>query len=332
MPEARCIIHVGSHKTGTTSIQSALSENREQLLRSGCVYPSWGKKGLNHNDLAHHLAVCADEELAVMRDHLRASISDASQFLLLSAEELSTRISNPDPWSNFCDGFYWENRRRYLEKLRQVLHDFRPIEVCVSYRNHEEYAHSLYSTKILSGKVATSFSEFVVDCRPIFDYLRQVDVLRSVFGTVRLDAYESSSDSLRTGFIESLGLVVQTHATKRLNQTPALVWIAWIADSLNDPSKVAERKLRTQFCKADAHQELIADCRLESLWRDEHQQLEFFEHCTQPSGLNLPGKRRLAVCWDQAEMSARFEALEQSFEAWRARQAGKGRRWFHFWK
>jgi hypothetical protein len=36
----RLVIHVGPHKTGTTSVQSTLHANRQALLRQGVLYPS----------------------------------------------------------------------------------------------------------------------------------------------------------------------------------------------------------------------------------------------------------------------------------------------------
>jgi hypothetical protein len=44
-----CYIHVGPHKTGTTSIQWFLQENREELLKHGYFVPeSESKRGAHH--------------------------------------------------------------------------------------------------------------------------------------------------------------------------------------------------------------------------------------------------------------------------------------------
>ena len=45
MSQGKVIIHVGGPKTGTTAIQTALAENRNQLLSLGFLYPG---DGLNH--------------------------------------------------------------------------------------------------------------------------------------------------------------------------------------------------------------------------------------------------------------------------------------------
>lgn len=48
----RTIVHVGPHKTGTTSIQQALADNYEHLLENGVVYPVTGRDTRrNHHEL-----------------------------------------------------------------------------------------------------------------------------------------------------------------------------------------------------------------------------------------------------------------------------------------
>ena len=49
MPKRVCYIHVGPHKTGTTSIQWFLQENREELLKCGYFVPeSETKRGAHY--------------------------------------------------------------------------------------------------------------------------------------------------------------------------------------------------------------------------------------------------------------------------------------------
>ena len=120
-------------------------------------------------------------------------LGEGSATLLLSAEEISTRICNPDPWAGFDDGRYWDQRRRFLARLRGVLPEGASVETFVCFRDPEAYAHSLYATKLLSGKFDWSFVEFVRRCAPIFDYGRQVDVLAEGLGPVRVQELRASA-------------------------------------------------------------------------------------------------------------------------------------------
>ena len=45
----RCLIHVGTHHTGTTSLQKILSDQSNYLIEIGIIYPESIKKGLQHS-------------------------------------------------------------------------------------------------------------------------------------------------------------------------------------------------------------------------------------------------------------------------------------------
>jgi hypothetical protein len=48
----RLFLHIGNHKTGSTSIQNLLFENRAQLAKEGILYPDVGLHGGAHHKLA----------------------------------------------------------------------------------------------------------------------------------------------------------------------------------------------------------------------------------------------------------------------------------------
>src|SRR5262245_26555179 len=56
MAKRLCYIHVGAHKTGTTSIQWFLQENRAELLKDGYFVPESETKRGAHHALAEGLA------------------------------------------------------------------------------------------------------------------------------------------------------------------------------------------------------------------------------------------------------------------------------------
>ncbi len=56
MTKRTCYIHVGPHKTGTTSIQWFLQENRAELLKDGYLVPESETKRGAHHALAEALA------------------------------------------------------------------------------------------------------------------------------------------------------------------------------------------------------------------------------------------------------------------------------------
>jgi hypothetical protein len=249
-----CIVHAGSHKTGTTSLQHELTARRTELAVAGFSYPALDRKTRNHNALAHRLATCSDDELPAWRRKLSAvparlgTRRDGATALLLSAEEFSTRIGNLDPWAGFDDGAYWEHRRQYLARLRDVLPEGARVEVFLCLRDHESYAHALYATKMLSGKFGGSFGDFVRRCAPIFDYRRQVEVLAEVLGPVRLQSFDALRGDLVNRSFALLGLPLRVEHAPRLRATPALDRVHWLARATHAGVSAHERRRRATFC------------------------------------------------------------------------------------
>ena len=93
----KLILHVGSHKTGTTSIQAALAENRQWLQDENFTYPKLSDTSNSHNELAHMLAVAPADEIDGIRRLIRQSAAPNST-MILSAEEFSARIVGNRKW------------------------------------------------------------------------------------------------------------------------------------------------------------------------------------------------------------------------------------------
>jgi hypothetical protein len=59
MPEAeqrkRCFLHIGTHKTGTTSLQAFFSRHEQWLSKRGVYYPRAGRTEFGHHNLAWQL-------------------------------------------------------------------------------------------------------------------------------------------------------------------------------------------------------------------------------------------------------------------------------------
>ena len=89
------IVHVGPHKTATTSLQHFLYDNRAELLSIGVCYPviSPGVPNkISHNDLASSMIRGDDEQTSVFLD-LIEEMSWKSNALILSAEDFSSCVN-----------------------------------------------------------------------------------------------------------------------------------------------------------------------------------------------------------------------------------------------
>lgn len=328
-----CIVHAGAHKTGTTSVQDVLAAHRTQLAAAGFCYPALGPKDRDHNPLAHRLATCADDELPSLRERLAAGPAASGlrqgdgATLLLSAEELSTRICHPDPWAGFDDGAYWEHRRQYLARLRGVLPPTARVEVFVCFRDHESYAHALYATKLLSGKLAGSFMDFVARCAPIFDYHRQVEVLAEALGPVRLQSFEQLRGDLVNRSLAWLGLPLRVERTPRLRPTPALDLIHWLARAAGQD----EHKRRAAFCRAYRPPPGREGAAVRSLWPSAEARQEFLRHCRPPPLEAWTPSPAVGRPVDAAALERRADEIEAEYRQW-LRDGGHRKHWLYFWR
>jgi len=332
---ARCIVHAGTHKTGTTTVQNLMAAHRAQLAAAGIHYPALERQGRDHNALVHRLAVCADDELRSAREDLVSGSSRLrgdSATLLLSAEEISTRICNPDPWAGFDDGSYWDQRRRFLARLRGVLPEGASVQTFVCFRDPESYAHSLYATKLLSGKFDWSFGEFLRRCAPIFDYGRQVDVLTEVLGPVRVQSYEHLRSDLANRVFGWLGVPIQVERTPRLKATPTLDLIHWLAQAVQSAEGRDDRTLRADFCRDYPQQSPAAGGAVASLWPSEQARGDFLRQCTPPPLEGWPPPAAAGRIADLAALDRRAQAIESEYRRWRQRYGGHRKHWLYFWR
>lgn len=92
---ARLILHIGTYKTGTSSIQRFLFRNRRRLARVGIFYPTAGRGHQMSSPGQHELATLTEEEagapgrgFAALVDEIRSAFVRAEcHTLILSAED-----------------------------------------------------------------------------------------------------------------------------------------------------------------------------------------------------------------------------------------------------
>jgi hypothetical protein len=332
----RCIVHAGTHKTGTTTVQDLLASHRTQLAAAGVHYPALQPGERDHNSLAHRLATCTQAELPSLRAALLQGLGGSgtaghAATLLISAEELSTRIGGADPWAGFDDGAYWERRRQFLARLRGVLPEALPVEVYLCLRDHESYAHALYATKLLSGRIDWSFDEFVKRCAPIFDYPRQVQVFEDTLGPVSVQGFDRLRGDLANRFFGWIGVPLQVRDTPRLRPTPTLDLVYWLFRSLQSPMGREQRKLRAEYCRRHPLPTGRERAAVHSLWQSERQRQEFLGSCRAAPIDGWPPPPAQGRIADPSMLAARADQIEAEFEQWR-RRGGQRKHWIHFWR
>jgi hypothetical protein len=144
-------LHIGTYKTGTTSIQVSLGAGRSRLEEVGLLFPRTGIP--RHDPTGHHnigLELMGDpgfrsEDGTI--DDLLNEIGSSRHDVVVSTESFGSAVHLPDRW------------RLFLEKLR--LHADR-IVVVVYLRNQVGYASSLYLQFLRHGYSKT-FDAFLTE-------------------------------------------------------------------------------------------------------------------------------------------------------------------------
>ncbi len=149
MAKRRCILHIGSPRTGTTSIQEVLKTNSRRLLEQGFLVPTLGQDGKGvHPSLAHHLAGLPSrpEWAGAEAGFLRELEATVPHTVLISAEIL---------WGVVAE----ESRLEHLVgRLRGLDFD---IAILCYVRNQPQFLNSSYSQGIRTFRHAKPFDRFV---------------------------------------------------------------------------------------------------------------------------------------------------------------------------
>lgn len=226
----RLILHAGSHKTGTTSIQTVLADNRQHLRANAIFFPDgfraypWPQVG--HHAFSHGLTGVS------LREKLRARMFVAAmrrerrphETVLLSAEPIYRHQHGRGEHDYAIDpATYWSLRRRYLQTIRRALKGF-DIEVLLYLRGRDRLAESWYWHRLREHGAQTPFPAFLDAFEPWFDYERQVALFREVFDSVRIESYEdacASPGGLIPHFFRTIGCAPPPIAAEPRERTGA---------------------------------------------------------------------------------------------------------------
>jgi hypothetical protein len=196
----KAFVHIGTHKTGTTSLQRWASENRTELASAtGLTYYD-GLFGPNHYELAmlcmrtnrnmpmrvRRVDWCLDEWHQEAETHVRSQVARDADSLLISAEALSYL--------------------RYSDEVERLAGLLRPRELVAIavLREPESFLRSYREMMLELGfppsRHRTSFA-YVADDSWLVDYDALLDAYRAVLGADRVIALGYETAMQRHGSI-----------------------------------------------------------------------------------------------------------------------------------
>lgn len=206
----KLILHAGTHKTGTTSIQKVLHDNRGWLQERGVFCPDGG--GLfsdvrPHHQFARAVAKGRFRDRRKVAKYLKYAQRKAGSAgtIIISSEPVYRLVSGDDTENAWIVPDYWERRGRYLRRLSKVLSGF-DVEVILCFREYAYFLRWLHRKLSRKGVVAEPFADFRIKYGDRFKYDRQLEVFQRHFDKIRTFRYEDATEAgLISYFFRTIG-------------------------------------------------------------------------------------------------------------------------------
>ena len=156
-----CILHIGTEKTGTSTVQSFLNLNRNNLIKDGILFPvttltqqgsQWEFVAAIHNtpwtmDIGEACGISNEQDQRIFRQSFTKDLNRQfsqcvhADTLLISSEHFHSRLST----------------EQMISDLKTFLLPWvDSFKIIVYFRRQDELSMSYYSTRIKSGEPKTS--------------------------------------------------------------------------------------------------------------------------------------------------------------------------------
>ena len=224
----KTIIHIGQHKTGTTSIQKFLQDNRNSLAKNGLYVPSRIAGYHNPSHFILNVYALAEDRYSSKKEKFIAV--KGKQYLSKLEIDLKKDIENiyKDALYNKCNRVIWSSEDLYLlnseaeyKRLINLFSEYSTeIEVVCCFRDvrsyRESYIKQLSKQKILPSNNPDSHRYVETDSW-LFDYKRKKNLLSEVFNKCTYFLYDPNDNVKK--FMETIGLNTIGAGSYRLNVT-----------------------------------------------------------------------------------------------------------------
>ncbi len=138
------VLHIGYPKTGSTSIQTFLSNHREFLLKHGYLYPVAGTGGeVNH----FHLSVVYQPKSDPFYSHLKLDKKALLKELTEEIQRYIDRVHTVIISSEMFSSYEWEPTREFLKDIHDM---FNKIYLVFSLRRQDQLIETEYQERVKS--------------------------------------------------------------------------------------------------------------------------------------------------------------------------------------
>lgn len=239
-PVRRAVIHVGTEKTGTTSLQSVLAENRDWLRGHGILFPKSAGK-VNHT----RLVACAEDDRVTdnIKAHIMASRKESEgQMRKNLRASLKRELSSGEPWHTLVLSSELIHSRLHTKSEIKRLISFiadsvDQISILAILRRQDQLAVSRFSTAIRAGHagfydVFDDIAEHayfrlppqrdVSDFSYYYDYENLINRFAPFVGDADIDLKLYHVDGRKTDPVQILAEVLQLDFSHLAASTPIL--------------------------------------------------------------------------------------------------------------
>lgn len=268
----RLLFHAGTHKTGTTSIQRALAENRDGLRTQGLLYPD-PRPFFDGSGDAHHQFVHAIGSQDPAREAAAQAFVDAVR---TQARSTDTVVLSAEPAYRWATGDpsqdWWSRHEDFLQRLAAALDTF-TVEVLLVFRRRDTFIESVFHEMTALGHGRT-FEAMINRFGPrLLDYDRQVSSFGKAFDAVRRHDYERlSAAGLPGSFVELLGAALpdppRTGARPHLRRSNDARVSLWLAEHNAAVGCRDDGSTRGTFARSPQCREVFDDFGRRTLWPD----------------------------------------------------------------
>ncbi len=201
-------LHIGTNKTGTTSIQNQLYNHRSELLKHGICYPLETKA--HHHVFRNNKTGSLQLKMDNWSELMKEIESDELMKVIISSEGFAKSYGNIE-----LDG---------LHQIKNELRDF-DVTIVLFLRSQHSFLESYYS-QLLKHGIRFSFNllqEIIENTN--LDYCKMVSAWASVFGKekLRVLCFDSidSKDLVKT-FYDIVGIPFNPAEEPPANRKPSL--------------------------------------------------------------------------------------------------------------
>jgi hypothetical protein len=210
------ILHIGTHKTGTSALQECLRRNEKRLAYRGIHYARMVPYK-NCNSLARTVAKNRGPEVeAFIRRNINKAKAMGAHTVVMSAESFYAMTMFFHKF-NGRGRDYWKSEREAVVFLQRAFPKEVMVRPVVFFRRQDRFLESIYAEVVKSRGVESPIDEFTYFFDEALDYKRHAEIWNAHFPDCAVYSYEQASNGMPEFFLRNILLLPDTDAFKGLD-------------------------------------------------------------------------------------------------------------------